>query len=365
MQAPPRFLHPDRGWIHRPLVDLIVLAGPWLFVAGMVASGVALLDEPGPSAWLAQFVFGNTSHVILTFLLLAFRQDVLRATPSQPRIVIIGSILTFILSWTLFRGVEAVAPAWTGFPIACAAILGTHHRLSQAKGIWSLYNLRASRLSYPPPTSRERSLQQSWVSVGLILIMISWLFVPSRPNRSFPLFPAIPREPAMLPYEVDYALAAVWTAFVLFLLVELSRAKVRNLPKMLHVATHGAAILLAILVPVWGAIVWGAIHGLEYYFLCATMMKPRQGDRFAPVGSFIAGPVAIWILMFLSMAPLVFIGLAQAPFVQVFAPESRLAREGITVLNAIVMAHYFADAFIYRFRIAEVRKVALTRLGFA
>jgi hypothetical protein len=30
-----------------------------------------------------------------------------------------------------------------------------------------------------------------------------------------------------------------------------------------------------------------------------------------------------------------------------------------------VMAHYFADAFIYRFRIPRVRKVALARLGFA
>jgi hypothetical protein len=29
------------------------------------------------------------------------------------------------------------------------------------------------------------------------------------------------------------------------------------------------------------------------------------------------------------------------------------------------MAHYFADAFIYRFRIPEVRRVALTRLGFS
>ena len=34
-------------------------------------------------------------------------------------------------------------------------------------------------------------------------------------------------------------------------------------------------------------------------------------------------------------------------------------------LNSIVMAHYFADAFIYRFRIPEVRRVALMRLGFA
>jgi hypothetical protein len=358
-------VHLGGGWLHHPVIDLVILAGPWLFAAAMVSSGLSPMSQPGLALWLAQFVLGNTTHVILTFLLLAFRQDVLRATPSQPRIVFIGSVATFILSWALFRGVEAAAPDWTGFPIAVAAIFGTHHRLSQAKGVWSLYNLRASRLAFPPPSGRERSLQQSWVSVGLVLLMVSWLFVPSGPGRMFPVFQAIPNEPAMLPYEVDYALAAVWGAFVLALLVELARAEVRNVPKMLHVVTHGAAVALAILSPVWGTIVWGAIHGLEYYFLCARMMEPREGDQFAPRGSFLAGPLMIRVLMILSMAPLALVGLAQAPFMKVFSPGSQFAHEGLTVLNAVVMAHYFADAFIYRFRIPEVRKVALTRLGFA
>jgi hypothetical protein len=181
----------------------------------------------------------------------------------------------------------------------------------------------------------------------------------------FPLFQAIPSEPAMLPYEIDYALVAAWGAFVIALLVELARAEIRNVPKILHVVTHGAAVALAILAPIWGTVVWGAIHGLEYYFLCARMMEPRQGDRFAPSGSFFAGPLMISALMILSMAPIVLVGLTQAPFVKAFTPGSRFAHEGLNVLNAVVMAHYFADAFIYRFRIPEVRKVALTRLGFA
>ena len=31
----------------------------------------------------------------------------------------------------------------------------------------------------------------------------------------------------------------------------------------------------------------------------------------------------------------------------------------------VVLAHYFSDAFIYRFRIPSIRKVMLRRLGFA
>ncbi len=33
-------------------------------------------------------------------------------------------------------------------------------------------------------------------------------------------------------------------------------------------------------------------------------------------------------------------------------------------MNACVLAHYASDAFIFRFRIPGVRKVALARLGF-
>jgi hypothetical protein len=37
----------------------------------------------------------------------------------------------------------------------------------------------------------------------------------------------------------------------------------------------------------------------------------------------------------------------------------------LMLVNATVLAHYCADAFIYRFRIPGVRKVALARLGFS
>ena len=44
--------------------------------------------------------------------------------------------------------------------------------------------------------------------------------------------------------------------------------------------------------------------------------------------------------------------------------SARAAVRYFWALNGVVMAHYFADAFIYRFRIPEVRTVALRRLGF-
>jgi hypothetical protein len=34
---------------------------------------------------------------------------------------------------------------------------------------------------------------------------------------------------------------------------------------------------------------------------------------------------------------------------------------GLTATNALVLAHYFADAFLYRFRIPKVREVTLGR----
>jgi hypothetical protein len=350
---------PPVGWIHGPRTDLAIMFGPWVF--GALAIAVWGFTQPSTALWLSQFVLGNTTHVVLTFVLLASRPDVLRATPTQPRLVVVGSIVTFVVAWAIFRGFDAWLPLWSGFPLAVAAIFGTHHRLSQAKGVWSLYNLRGRQLRAPAPSARERSLQQAWVSVGLVLVMVAWLFVPTGPDRSFPLFQAIPAEPAMLPYATSYALVAAWGAFVLALLVELGRGGRGNLPKMLHVATHGIAVAFAILAPVWGGIVWGAIHGLEYYFLCARMMTPRDDDA-------VAGPRAAWVwpIIVLSMLPLALVGLPMAPFASAFPSLASPAfREALVLLNALVMAHYFADAFIYRFRIPAVRDVALRRLGFA
>lgn len=343
--------------LYRPWVDALIILGPWLFAAVFAFASFPMAGAP-MAVWVAQFVLGNTTHVILTFLLLGLRPDVLRATPSQARVVAVGSCVTFALTFGMFHAVETYAPTWTGFPAAVIAVFGTHHRLSQAKGVWSLYNLRAGKLGLGPPSARERAFQQYWVSLGLILVMVAWLFVPSGPNKSFPLLQAIPLEPAFLPYTVAYGLAAVWLLFVAALLGFVAKDSL-NVPKLAHIASHGAAVTLAILAPVWGGIVWGSIHGLEYYFLSARMLERREGDAQKSPPSAL-----IWPLMLLTMAPIILVGVALSPFGAALF-SSGFGKLGLQLVNACVAAHYFADAFIYRFRIPAVRKIALHRLGFA
>ncbi|MBL8744122.1 MAG: hypothetical protein JNK04_23605 [Myxococcales bacterium] len=352
-----------RGFLHRPTFDLLIQLGPWFLFAVLLGAGYVDWQNNNSAVWVSQFVLGNTTHVILTFLVLAFRRDVLFAAPGQARTVVVGSLVTFVLAIVIVETVVTYAPFWGGFPLAVIGIFGTHHRLSQAKGIWSLYNLRAAGLGMPPPSSLERTLQQNWTPVGLVAVMTAWLFTPSAPERSFPFLQAIPNEPAFLPYAASYALAIVWTLFGLATLRSIGRGQPRNWPKTLHVASHVAAVTLAILAPPWGAIVWGSIHGLEYYFLCARMMRAREGDSFAGPGSWLGHPAFITALVIVSMLPLFWIGLGRAPFSIEFGSRSG-ANSAVVVANALVVAHYFADAFIYRFRIPSVRKVMLARLGF-
>jgi hypothetical protein len=343
-------IEPKRGWLHGPVVDLLILLGPWLFLLGALLIGAGTPK----SVWLAQFVLGNTTHVILTFLLLATRRDILRATPTQAKTVVIGSIVTFVLIYALLAVVNENAPYWLDFPVAMVTIFGIHHRLSQARGIWSLYNMAGSNMG--PPSALERTLHTHWTSVGLILVCTNWLFVPTAANRSFSLAHPIPQMEAPLPYFTAYVLAGIWIVFALFVGRTLWKGGAR-LPKMLHVATHACAITLAILSPVWGSVVWGAIHGLEYYFLCARMMQPRSGEE-SGIPRWI-----VWPLIFAAMAPLFFVGWVQSPFRA--DPASPAFQHALFATNALVVAHYFADAFIYRFRIPSVRRVALFRLGFS
>ncbi len=346
----------DPGWLYGPLVDSLIMFGPWL----LVVLGTGLSMQTALAVWIAQFVLGGTSHVILTFVMLGVRRDVLHATPSQAGIVIAGSLTTFALFFALFVWVGATFPNWTDFPIAVVMLLGIHHRLSQARGVWSLYNLRSGKLGTPPPPPRERALSQHWTSIGLVLVATNWLFVPSGPDREFPLLQAIPQQLAPLPYATSYVLLGIWLCFVGLVAATFVRQRARR-AKMLHVGTHAGAVSLSLLYPVWGSIVWGAIHGLEYYFLCARMLGPREGDK--PKGL----PRAwVWPVVLGSLAPLLLVGVFNAPFAAaIVGSRPRWFLYALHAVNALVMAHYFADAFIYRFRIPSVRRVALHRLGFS
>jgi hypothetical protein len=69
--------------------------------------------------------------------------------------------------------------------------------------------------------------------------------------------------------------------------------------------------------------------------------------------------------MLAAMSPILIFGVLNNPW----HPLNKGIPDGartwmLMLINACVLAHYSTDAFIYRFRIPSVRKVALTRLGF-
>jgi hypothetical protein len=66
--------------------------------------------------------------------------------------------------------------------------------------------------------------------------------------------------------------------------------------------------------------------------------------------------------MLAAMSPVFAVGLIYNPWFVVSVGAGTRLWAGIAV-TAVTLAHYYADAFIYRFRIPGVRKVALARLG--
>lgn len=352
-------------WLYSRPRDLFILAAPAAVtvLAAVFASWSHDMSRLY-AGWIAQFALGNSTHVILTFLLLGLRPDVLHATRGQAGTVIVGSTLTFVASFAFFYWANRVAPMFEDFATAVVLVFATHHTLSQAKGIWSLYAMRAAKAGLTPPGDRERTMMRSFVPIALLLILIRWFFVPKGHDRIYPFIQPITGEPAFLPFSVTWGLLAIWLVVAVLAIGSIVRTdgseKIkRSTPKVIYVSTHMIGVALMIGLPMWGAIFTAGIHGLEYYFLCGLMIAPRT-DTERPKRRW------VWPAMAFSMLPLVAIGLVNAPFTPYIASNEHLGTFQILryFLNSIVMAHYFADAFIYRFRIPEVRRVALMRLGF-
>ena len=353
------------AWLFSRPVDLTILALPALatVVAAVVGSrhGGDALAERAYAGWVAQFVLGNSTHVILTFLLLAARRDVLHATKGQARTVIVGSTLTFLVTFAMFWLTGRTFAEWVDFGVAIALVFATHHTVSQVKGLWSLHNLRGKAAGLPPPGNLERQAQQHFVPVALLLILVRMLFVPKSPHAMFPLLQAVPALEAVLPFEVTYGLVAVWLAFAAFTLYAITRGPRLSGPKVLYVGTHLGGVALTVAAPVWGAIFTAGVHGLEYYVLTARMLAPTATEPEARLSRALVVPALLAVML-----PIFVIGVGNAPFsaaigLGAYASTFSALRIGA---NAVVMAHYFADAFLYRFRIPEVRRVALQRLGF-
>jgi hypothetical protein len=354
-------------WLFSPRIDLTILLVPAAFTLAMVAyayrgSDPFAREERAFATWVVQFIFGNTTHVLLTFLLLGVRRDVLTATPKQAKIVVFGSIAAMLVAFAFFWTTSRSYPAFMDFGTAVALTFATHHRLSQVKGIWSLYNLRAGQAKLPAPDARERKTMQLFVPLGLLLTLLNWFFVEKRADSSFPFINALPGEPAFLPYSVTWALLGLWAVYGVFVLRALFAPSIVSGPKVLYLSAQLTAVALTIVSPGWGLTFAAGVHGLEYFFLAARMLEPTKSETSARLrGRW------IWPAMLLTILPFVFIGTVNARYPHLLATSASVMSAFIVLeilMNSVVVAHYFADAFIYRFRIPEVRKVALTRLGF-
>ena len=99
------------------------------------------------------------------------------------------------------------------------------------------------------------------------------------------------------------------------------------------------------------------------------MLEPREGDPPSRVSR-----AWVWPMRVLSMLPLLALGvvhlLISGPShgtVSAAAADlkSHVVPRGLTTLSlGVVLAHYFSDALIYRFRLPSIRRVMLRRLGF-
>jgi hypothetical protein len=361
--APRRWIG---AWLFSRRTDLLILGVP--AVATLIAAAVGLsrggdaLGERAYAAWFAQFVLGNTTHVILTYLLLGARRDILHATAGQARTVVVGSLVTYALTFAMLWVTGRTFPAWSELGVAVVAIFATHHTVSQAKGLWSLHNLRGKAVGLPPPGARERSAQQTFVPLALLLIMIRTLFVPKAAGATFPFIQAIPTLEAVLPFAATYGMLAVWLAFSAWALSTIVRGAPRlSGPKLLYVGAHMAGVALTIASPAWGVIFTSGVHGLEYYTLTARMLRPTADEPATRLSRALVVPAMLGIML-----PVFVVGLGVAPFTAAIGLGAYASLFGALrmAVNGVVAAHYFADAFIYRFRIPEVRRVALARLGF-
>ena len=128
-------------WLFSRELDAALLVVPYLVaLVAFVASGLSLSGglPRAYAAWGSQFVLGNTTHVILTFLLLGARRDLLHAAPGQARTIIVGASLTWGVAFGSYYALDRYAPTLMDLFLAFVITLASHHTFSQSKGIWSL-----------------------------------------------------------------------------------------------------------------------------------------------------------------------------------------------------------------------------------
>lgn len=345
-----------------PWADSAMLALPALATA--LAFGIASHRGEGSSGpvqsslvWASAFLLGNTSHVLLTFLLLATRRDVLRATRGQAVTVTVGSGLVFAVATSLMWATRHAVPLRLLLTTSIS-VFAIHHTVSQAKGFWALYSLRSARAGLPPPAARERELQKVFVPIALLLMAIRWTLVGQSAPDSGPYMNVNPGSPALLPYSLTYALLAAWLVYAATVLRALFSYERLNAAKIVYVGSQCVVITIELAAPGWGITIGAGIHGLEYYLLTRRMLVPTPTEQGSRLSAALCVPA-----MTAAMAPILVVGAFSNPWVPFSPLAGPTAAWATSVITACVIAHYYADAFIYRLRIASVRGVVLGRLG--
>ncbi|HYH96850.1 hypothetical protein [Hyalangium sp.] len=373
----PRGSLPFRGlWLFSPRADAAFLVLPILLTMGSAVVsalvGFRAADEVNRLAvWTAQNILGNGTHVVLTYLLFAVHRDVLTAEPGQPRRVLLGTLAMLAVGVGFIFTYYANKDAHVYVVGVLFNVFGLHHTLSQHKGFWALHSLRGHQAGLGAGPPRERSLQQVYVPLMLTLILVRLFFVPDSAAPGATPYLDV-GQGALLPHGALAVILAVWLGFFALLFRTMLRAGNASGPKVLYLLAAATATGLTLVAPMWGNVMLPAMHGLEYYMITARMMEPREGDPPARLGR-----AWIWPLMILSMSPLLALGVIHGLILEGAGrgllgtgdPSGSSAHLILRVLTSlslgVVLAHYFADAFIYRFRIPSIRKVMLRRLGFA
>ncbi|MBL8912238.1 MAG: hypothetical protein JNM17_16220 [Archangium sp.] len=349
-------------WLFGPGRDLAILLVPIFvllsFVAFSQTSASFAEDSNRYAMWLATNVLGNGTHVVLTFLLFALRPETMRSTPTLRAQVYLGIFVTLAVSSGFFALHRWEPQAAIYARAVVFALFGTHHTLSQNRGYWSLYVAR-ERSAGLKPSDREGQLQRMMVPLTLGLLLTRYFFVAASNENDMPFVDL--GTPALLPFKFIGVLLLVWLAFwaVVFRAVLPNGTQRPKLLYLLAVALAGSVSLLA---PTWGLVLFFGMHGLEYYFLSERMLTQLPDDKKQVAQRW------IWPLMVLSMAPLIAMGVVtlmrdetSSEALQSFT-KSGFWQLAVTLSTACVLAHYWADALIYRFRLPDVRKIMLARI---
>jgi hypothetical protein len=261
------------GWLFSRTQDLLVWTIPVVFtgVAYVLSLWIRAPEHAviGRALWATQFILGNTTHVVLTFLLLGARRDILHACQGQAARTIVGSVSTLLLAFFAFWFTREAVPWFANFGTAIAICFATHHTLSQARGIWSLYGLRIQTATGGVPAfPLERRLFSGYVSLGTLLILVRWFFTPAVSSGAA-FFPAFPGARAELPAEAILLLLAIWLVYAAAVVVSMRATLgwgVRT-PKLVYVLLHLCGVAVTLVSPLWGAVYLGGLHGMEYIFL--------------------------------------------------------------------------------------------------